>query len=81
MTYNNGMSFSANDRDNDLLSAHCAHADYRYGAWWYKRCTYANLNGKYFKGGKIDSKGIYWYKWKSTHYSMKSTVMMLRKLE
>ncbi|XP_063397333.1 fibrinogen C domain-containing protein 1-like [Mytilus trossulus] len=78
MTYNSGMSFSTKDRDNDLWSLNCAVN--RYGAWWYKSCTHANLNGQYLKGGTQSSKGLYWWKWKTTNYSMKSTVMMIRKL-
>ncbi|XP_071177851.1 ficolin-2-like, partial [Mytilus edulis] len=78
MTYSNGMSFSTKDRDNDLWSPNCAVN--RYGAWWYKDCTYANLNGRYVKGGKQSSQGLYWWNWKRTYHSMKSTVMMIRKL-
>lgn len=78
MTYSNGMSFSTKDRDNDQGSANCAVN--LYGAWWHKVCTNANLNGQYLKGGKQSLQGIYWWRWKSTVYSMKSTVMMIRKL-
>ncbi|CAG2215755.1 unnamed protein product [Mytilus edulis] len=53
MTYSNGMSFSTKDRDNDLWSPNCAVN--RYGAWWYKDCTFANLNGRYAKG---DNNGL-----------------------
>ncbi|CAC5380443.1 unnamed protein product [Mytilus coruscus] len=42
---NNGQQFSTHDRDNDEASGKCA-VNNR-GAWWYKKCTYSNLNGDY----------------------------------
>jgi len=59
LTYHNNMAFSTKDRDhNDRWSGNCA-VDYT-GAWWYKRCHYSNLNGKYQTGGEIDCKGARW---------------------
>ncbi|XP_052071910.1 microfibril-associated glycoprotein 4-like [Mytilus californianus] len=75
---NNGMRFSTKDRDNDVYRGNCANINN--AAWWYSHCTWVNLNGRYLQGGKIDVKGITWYKWKSSYYSMKSSVMMLRKV-
>ncbi|CAC5405071.1 unnamed protein product [Mytilus coruscus] len=43
-------------------------------------CGYVNLNGRYLQGGQIDTKGINWYNWKTSWYSMKSSVMMFRKV-
>ena len=43
MADHNNMSFSTFDRDNDQSSRNCA-AVYK-GAWWYRRCFRANLNG------------------------------------
>ncbi|XP_052069118.1 ryncolin-1-like [Mytilus californianus] len=79
LQYNNRMRFTTKDRDNDADPGNCANQ--RNGAWWYKYCTYVNLNGRYVQGGQIDMKGITWkaLKWKS-YYSMKSSVMMLRKV-
>ncbi|XP_078042520.1 protein scabrous [Augochlora pura] len=53
MSYQNGMPFSAKDRDMDDSTAHCA-ANY-HGGWWFNRCQHANLNGKY-------SLGLTWYR-------------------
>ncbi|CAC5390192.1 Fibrinogen-like protein A,Ryncolin-4,Angiopoietin-related protein 7,Ficolin-3,Ficolin-1-B,Ficolin-2,Ryncolin-1,Tenascin-R,Fibrinogen-like protein 1,Ficolin-1,Fibrinogen C domain-containing protein 1-A,Tenascin-X,Tenascin-N,Ryncolin-3,Fibrinogen C domain-containing protein 1,Ryncolin-2,Techylectin-5B,Angiopoietin-related protein 2,Microfibril-associated glycoprotein 4,Tenascin,Fibrinogen C domain-containing protein 1-B [Mytilus coruscus] len=78
LPFNNGMSFTTRDRDNDRSVINCANI--KNGAWWYKYCTYVNLNGKYLQGGRIDGRGITWYKWKSSRYSVKSSVMMLRKV-
>ena len=45
LAYHNKMAFGTKDRDNDIDSRNCA-VMYT-GAWWYKGCHYANLNGKY----------------------------------
>lgn len=77
MKENNGMQFTTKDKDNDHWPLNCGE---RYkGAWWYRRCTFANLNGKYLEGGQVHWTGITWYNWTSSSYSMKSSVMMLRK--
>lgn len=50
MSYHSGSVFSARDRDPNNLLISCA-VSYR-GAWWYKNCHYANLNGLY--GSTVD---------------------------
>lgn len=50
MTYHSGSVFSARDRDPNNLLISCA-VSYR-GAWWYRNCHYANLNGLY--GSTVD---------------------------
>ena len=45
MAYHNGAPFSTRDRDHDTWSHNCA--EVFGGAWWYKACHHANLNGKY----------------------------------
>lgn len=50
MSYHSGSVFSARDRDPNSLLISCA-VSYR-GAWWYKNCHYANLNGLY--GSTVD---------------------------
>ncbi|GFR91128.1 fibrinogen-like protein 1 [Elysia marginata] len=44
----NGMPFTTHDRDNDVWSSNCA-IEY-VGAWWYKSCHLANLNGQWGAG-------------------------------
>ncbi|XP_057334855.1 protein scabrous-like [Microplitis mediator] len=51
-SYQNGMSFSAKDRDMDISTADCA-ANY-HGGWWFSHCQHANLNARY-------SLGLTWY--------------------
>ena len=43
MATHNGMQFSTYDQDNDKNSGSCAYREH--GAWWYKSCYRANLNG------------------------------------
>ncbi|XP_077876376.1 tenascin-X isoform X5 [Ictidomys tridecemlineatus] len=50
MSYHSGSVFSARDRDPNNLLISCA-VSYR-GAWWYRNCHYANLNGLY--GSTVD---------------------------
>lgn len=52
----NGMKFSTIDRDNDLISGHCA--SFREGAWWFRGCSQVNVNAVY------DS--IYWKGFRDT---------------
>lgn len=43
MTYHQGQSWTTVDSDNDIALSNCA-LSHR-GAWWYKNCHLANLNG------------------------------------
>ncbi|WAR29940.1 FBCDB-like protein, partial [Mya arenaria] len=55
--YHDGMAFTTYDHDMDQSSvSNCAN-DY-HGAWWYKSCYNANLNGQYFVPGTHNGTGI-----------------------
>ncbi|KAF0046971.1 hypothetical protein F2P81_000604 [Scophthalmus maximus] len=45
MTYHQGRPWTTVDSDNDIALGNCA-LTHR-GAWWYKNCHLANLNGKW----------------------------------
>ncbi|XP_053387341.1 microfibril-associated glycoprotein 4-like [Mercenaria mercenaria] len=78
LEYHSGMAFSTFDNDNDKYqSRNCAKDGH--GAWWYNICHYSHLNGQYFNIlGKIDTRGITWWHWKESYYSLKSVEMKFR---
>ena len=46
MAFHNGMQFSTNDRDNDILNGQCASL-YGGNGWWYSNCYRALLTGNH----------------------------------
>ncbi|KFW97395.1 Tenascin-N, partial [Phalacrocorax carbo] len=74
MTYHNGWKFTTWDRDNDVSLSNCALT--HHGAWWYKNCHLANLNGKY--GETKHSEGVNWEPWKGHEFSIPFTEMKIR---
>lgn len=59
LSYQDGMAFSARDRDMDISTTDCA-ANYR-GGWWFSHCQHANLNGMY-------SLGLTWFQSSSNEW-------------
>ncbi|XP_066548454.1 tenascin-R [Amia ocellicauda] len=74
LSYHQGRPFSTKDKDNDIAVTNCA-LSYK-GAWWYKNCHRANLNGKY--GESRHSQGINWYHWKGHEFSIPFVEMKMR---
>ncbi|XP_050819038.1 tenascin-N [Gopherus flavomarginatus] len=74
LTYHNGGKFTTWDRDNDVALSNCARS--HHGAWWYKNCHLANLNGKY--GENKHSEGVNWAPWKGHLFSIPYTEMKIR---
>lgn len=75
LSYHCGFPFSTKDRDHDASSGNCASGNK--GGWWYNTCHYSNLNGLYLNG-KVDAKGMSWYHWKNSYYSVKRSEMKIR---
>uniref|UniRef100_A0A669C123 Tenascin N n=1 Tax=Oreochromis niloticus TaxID=8128 RepID=A0A669C123_ORENI len=74
MTYHQGLPWTTIDSDNDLALTNCA-LSHR-GAWWYKNCHLANLNGKW--GETRHSMGVNWEPWKGHLTSLDFTEMKIR---
>jgi ficolin len=78
MWFHNGCQFTTKDSDNDARDDNCAVA-YK-GAWWYNACHKASLNGLYLNGAhKEYGNGIIWAGCWGQYYSLKITVMKLRR--
>ena len=76
--FNNGMSFSTWDRDNDDSSANCANA--RKGGWWYAGCGFAGLLGEYFNASDtlLPYRGLFWRQWHGDNYPYKRAEMKMK---
>ncbi len=75
--YNNNRPFTTYDRDNDNHGgSNCA--DNYQGAWWYYACGVSNLNGRYLGETGYSHTGMYWYHWKYSLQSLRSSTMMMR---
>ena len=72
------MQFSSKDADNDVGSVHCAVR--HKGAWWYNKCSSANLNAFYYRGPYSSSyaDGVKWVSFRGHYYSLKRTEMKLK---
>jgi hypothetical protein len=78
LSYHDQMAFSTLDRDHDTSPYACSPTSGG-GGWWYNYCFSANLNGDYNKSAHV--MGVMsWYGFKGNEYSLKSSVMMVRKV-
>ncbi|EDW70709.2 angiopoietin-related protein 1 [Drosophila virilis] len=76
LKYNLYDKFSTYDNDNDRWPrGNCA--NYYESGWWYNWDANSNLNGRYFKSGEKNVKGIWWYTMRG-YYSLKSVKMSIR---
>ena len=78
LSYNHGYAFTTYDSDNDKDSVlNCA--VHHHGAWWYRACTFANLNGEYMVPGKSYRQSAFYYAFDHYH-SLKSIEMKFRRI-
>ena len=80
LTEHNDQRFRTKDHRGKGKLAHCP---MRYkNAWWYYRCHYSNLNGQYHRGAHTSpADGVIWHQWKGYHYSLKTSIMMIKPVE
>jgi len=72
------IKFSTQDKDSDKKkNNNCAKEDGGGGGWWYNQCSLANPTGRFLSGGKINKKGMIWYKAKNNQYSFKTMKLTL----
>uniref|UniRef100_A0A8C7YKG0 Tenascin N n=1 Tax=Oryzias sinensis TaxID=183150 RepID=A0A8C7YKG0_9TELE len=74
MTYHQDRAWTTVDSDNDIALGNCA-LTHR-GAWWYKNCHLANLNGRW--DDNRHSMGVNWKPWKGFETSLDFTEMKIR---
>ncbi|XP_072024577.1 fibrinogen-like protein A [Amphiura filiformis] len=79
LSYNNNKPFSTKDRDNDRQSSFSC-AQRHEGAWWHGACTHINLNGKYLGATGNRSTAMFWHHWTLSLQSLKSSMMMFRRI-
>ncbi|XP_033639015.1 ryncolin-1-like [Asterias rubens] len=80
MAWHDGQSFTTKDQNNDAGSGYNCAEGYE-GAWWFKACFRAHLNGKYYPQGEVSyAQGIQWYSWKGWYYSLKKCSMKTRQV-
>ncbi|XP_050093826.1 ficolin-3-like [Anopheles aquasalis] len=77
MKVSKGMKFSTKDRDNDLSTDYACAREME-GAWWYKNCANANLNGRY--QNTTHRKSMHWYHFQKDFQGMSCSRIMIREL-
>nr|XP_029722967.1 angiopoietin-1-like isoform X2 [Aedes albopictus] len=75
LSYSEGMKFTTWDSDNDQATDYNCAID-RQGAWWYRKCTNSNLNGKY--QNKVSNESLCWYVFDKTDTGLMMSRMMIR---
>jgi len=67
----NDMMFSTKGRDNgQWANGNCAEDEARKGGWWFRSCSYSQLNGVYYNQGTFSGGnrgGIYWYHYRNNY--------------
>ncbi|XP_038061698.1 microfibril-associated glycoprotein 4-like [Patiria miniata] len=78
LQYHRGRPFTTKDRDNDASDHNCA--EKFAGAWWFNRCFFSHLNGRYYPDTNAGSnQGVQWSAWKR-RYSLKACSMKMREI-
>ncbi|KAF4118028.1 microfibril-associated glycoprotein 4-like [Onychostoma macrolepis] len=80
LSFHDGQKFTTLDKDQDVHKDNCAKM--RFGAFWYKDCVLANLNGMYIWGedSTYIAIGDIWHSWKGYYVGMKSISMKIKRV-
>ncbi|XP_076069000.1 uncharacterized protein LOC143041130 [Oratosquilla oratoria] len=82
MRHSNLQQFSTFDRDHDQEDwSSCSRARGG-GGWWWGRCACTQPTGQYRRGHYHgEERGVTWWHWKDTNYSLKTLILKIRAKE
>ncbi|XP_069160387.1 angiopoietin-1 [Procambarus clarkii] len=82
MRHSHHQMFSSVDQDNDQENWGSCARGRGGGGWWWGRCACTQPTGQYRRGRyQGPERGITWWHWKDSNYSLKTLLLKIRPLE
>nr|XP_053644602.1 angiopoietin-2-like [Cherax quadricarinatus] len=82
MRHSHHQMFSTVDQDNDQENWGSCARGRGGGGWWWGRCACTQPTGQYRRGRyQGPERGITWWHWKDSNYSLKTLLLKIRPLE